>query len=248
MDDRILGPVEAFHRGRLPLGGRRQRALLAILLLHANEVVSSDRLIDELWGEGAPPNAAKMLHVYVSRLRKALDREGRERSSRDVLVTEAGGYLLHVEPGELDVRRFEALVEEGRRALAENAADRAAVRLREALALWRGPALADLAYERFAHSETARLEEARLAAVEDRIEADLACGRHGGLVGEIAALLGEHPLRERLAGQLMLALYRSGGQAEALEVYRRARTTAGRRARARARRGPLRSPGGDPAP
>jgi DNA-binding SARP family transcriptional activator len=164
-----------------------------------------------------------------------------------VLVTEAAGYLLHIEPGELDVRRFEALVEEGRQALAEDAPDLAAVRLEEALALWRGPALADLAYERFAPSETARLEEARLAAVEDRIEADLARGRHGGLVGEIEALLGEHPLRERLAGQLMLALYRSGRQAEALEVYRRARTTLVGELGLEPQT-PPRSPGGDPAP
>jgi YVTN family beta-propeller protein len=226
MEFRVLGPMEASHRGRLlPLGGRRQRALLAILLLHAGELVPTDRLIDELWGERAPEGASKLLRVYVSRLRKALDGAGLEGPSRDLLVTAAGGYVLHVEPGALDSRRFLALAEDGRQALAEGDPDQAADKLSEALALWRGPAFVDLQYVSFAQSEVARLEEARLVALEDRIESDLARGRHRGLVGELRTLVGEHPLRERLAAQLMLALYRSGRQAEALGVYQLIRRT-----------------------
>ncbi len=226
MEFRVLGPMEASHRGRLlPLGGRRQRALLAILLVHAGEVVPTDRLIDELWGERAPESASKLLRVYVSRLRRALDGGGQAGSSRDLLVTAAGGYVLHVEPGALDSRRFLALAEDGRRALSDGDPDLAADKLSEALALWRGAAFADLQYVSFAQSEIARLEEARLAALEDRIDSDLVRGRHRGLVGELRTLVGEHPLRERPAAQLMLALYRSGRQAEALEVYQLIRRT-----------------------
>jgi ABC-type transport system substrate-binding protein/DNA-binding SARP family transcriptional activator len=221
MEFSVLGPLEVRHEGSdVPLGSRKQRAVLAILLLRANEVVSRDTLIDELWGERPPPTADHTFQVYVSRLRTALRSSG---AGDDVLVTRPGGYLLRVAPGELDLHRFERLVEDGRRALEAGSPDRAAERLRKALSLWRGPALADVAFEPFARVDVDRLTEQRLAALEDRIEADLALGRHAALVAELESLVAEHPLRERLRGQLMTALYRCGRQADALDVYRDAR-------------------------
>jgi YVTN family beta-propeller protein len=212
MEFRILGPIEVAEEGRpIALGAAKQRALLAVLLLHANEVVSSDRLVDQLWGERAPAKAAKNVQVYVSQLRRLLG-DGQ-------LETEGRGYVLRLEPGALDAQRFQALLDEGRGALAAGEAKRAAETLREALGLWRGAALADVAYEQFAQAEIARLEELRLAALEERIEADLALGRHAALVAELEGLVRTEPLRERPRGQLMLALYRSGRHAEALEVY-----------------------------
>jgi YVTN family beta-propeller protein len=199
----------------LALGSPRQRALLAVLLVHRGEPVSSDRLIDELWGEQAPASAIKIVQGYVSNLRKVL--------GDGLLVTRGRGYSLQPEPGQLDVDRFESLVAEGRRALHERDLRTAAGRLREALALWRGPPFADFAYESFAQSEIARLEESRLAALGERIDAELALGEHARLVGELDGLVHEHPLRERFTAQLMLALYRSGRQADALESYRIAR-------------------------
>jgi class 3 adenylate cyclase len=198
MEFRILGPVEALldDGGALVLGGRG-RALLACLLLHANEVVSSERLIDALWGERPPETAQAALQVHVSQLRKAL---GPER-----IETRSPGYRLRVEPDELDAARFEAQVAGGRP--------------RQALALWRGPALADFQYEPWAESEIARLEELRSSTLEERIEADLAEGRHSQLVSELEGLVRTQPLRERLRGQLMLALYRCGRQADALALY-----------------------------
>ncbi len=223
MDFRILGPLEVSHEGlELPLAGSKQRAVLAILLLHANEVVSSDRLIDELWGEQPPPSAAKSLQVHVSRLRQALDRSG-ESDAGSVIVTRRGGYLIQLGPDELDKARFERLLDEGTKALADASPERAAGLLRDALALWRGPPLADFAYEPFAQAEIARLAELRLSAVEQRIEAELALGHHTQVIGELESLVGHHPFRERLRAQLMLALYRSGRQAEALEAYQDAR-------------------------
>ena len=220
MQFRLLGPLEVEDEGRpLVLGSAKQRALLAILLLHANEVVSRDRLIDELWGEQPPASAPHSLEVYVSRLRKTLQASGGEQ----LLVTRAGGYLLLLEPDQLDVTCFERLLEEGRRALAAGNYERASERFAEALALWRGPALGDLAYEPFARPVIERLEEQRLAAREERIEAELALGHHPSLIGELESVSRKHPLRERLHGQLMLALYRSGRQAEALEAYRETR-------------------------
>jgi peptide/nickel transport system substrate-binding protein len=226
MDYRILGPLEVSDGDcPLALGGDKQRALLAVLLLHAGEVVSADRLIDELWGERAPLAAANALQVQVSRLRKALDRSGArppgadQGSSGGVLVTRGHGYVLRVEPGELDLDRFQAVVEGGRRALAMGEVREAAEALRAGLALWRGPPLSDFAYEAFAQAPIAQLEELRLGAVEDRVEADLALGCHEELVGELAALVKQNPLRERIRAQLMLALYRCGRQAEALDVY-----------------------------
>jgi DNA-binding SARP family transcriptional activator len=210
---RILGPLEVVEAGRpLALGGPRQRALLAILLTRANEVVSSDRLIDELWGAQAPGTGTNALQYHVSQLRKTL-------GPSKALVTREPGYLIRVAPRELDLLQFERLVEEARQAPPEQAARL----LRDALDLWRGPALADLVSEPFAQAEILRLEELRLAALELRIETDLALGRHRGLVGELEALVHEHPLRERPRAQLMLALYRSGRQAEALDRYREGR-------------------------
>jgi len=214
---RLLGPLEAVVDGvPVVLGPPQQRAVLALLLLNANEVVSRDRIVDELWGERPPATAAKLVQVYVSALRKLLDPD------RSLLLTRPPGYLLRVEPEGLDLQRFERLVAQGRAALAEGSAATAGERFHEALALWRGPALADLAFAPFAQAEIGRLEDRRLDAVCDRIEADLALGR-GGVVGELEALVAEHPLRERLRGQLMLALYRSGRQAEALAAYQDAR-------------------------
>jgi DNA-binding SARP family transcriptional activator len=212
MDFRLLGPLEVLDSDRpVPLGRGRQRALFALLLIHANEVVSTDRLIDQLWGESPPRTALKSVQVYVSRLRKELG-DGR-------VVTQPPGYVLRADPSEIDVGRFERLVVEADGADRPGAADR----LRSALELWRGPALADVAYEPFAQAEIARLEEMRAAATEKRIDADLACGRHAELIGELESLVAQHPLWERLRSQLMLALYRSGRQADALAAYRNAR-------------------------
>ncbi len=200
---RILGPLEvvADNGSAIALPAPKVRALLALLLLNRNRVVPTDVLVDELWEERPPATAAKTLQVYVSQLRKAL--------GVDRVETEHGGYRLRVEPGEVDADAFEQLVEDGRP--------------QDALALWRGPALVDVRSERFARAAADRLEEARLAAVEDRIDAELDAGRHAALVGELEQLAEEHPVRERLTAQLMLALYRSGRQAEALEAYRRTR-------------------------
>ena len=209
---RILGPFEVLERGRpLALGGARQRALLLVLLLHRGEVVSTDRLIDELWGERPPITATKAVQVYVSHLRKSL--------GRGVLETHGRGYLLAVSPDRVDIDRFEALVADGRAALAAGEPRRAADLLSMALGIWRGPALAEFAYEPFARRDIDRLEEARLGALEDRIDAELALGQHRSVIGELERLVGEHPLRERPCELLMLALYRAGRQAEALRVY-----------------------------
>jgi YVTN family beta-propeller protein len=216
MDFRVLGPIEARDASRkLPLGGPKQRVLLAALLLRANEAVSRDDLIDGLWGERPPATAGHTLDAYVSRLRKLL---GGDRLSR-----QAPGYLLRVEPDELDLAWFDRLAAEGRRQLAAGDPRQAASTLRSALELWRGPALGDILYEPFASTHAERLEERRCAAIEDRIDAELACGRSGDLVVELEQLVAEHPFRERLLGQLMLALYRSGQQARALDLYRAAK-------------------------
>lgn len=199
------------------LGGRKRRSLLAVLLLERNRVVSADRLIDALWGDDPPETARNTLQVYASQLRKLLP-DG-------ALETAAPGYRIVIDAESVDLFQFERLSQDGRTALASGNAAEAAGALRAALALWRGPPLADLAWEPFAQSEVLRLEELRLAALEDRIEADLRIGRHGQLVAELERLVAEHPLRERLRGQLMLALYRSGRQADALAVYQRMRRT-----------------------
>jgi predicted ATPase/DNA-binding SARP family transcriptional activator len=214
MEFRILGPLEVLDGERaLPLGGPRRRALLALLLLHANEPVASDRLLEELWSD---PGAKNALEAAVSRLRRG--------PLRQRLETSALGYVLRVESDELDAERFARLLTEGRDALAADAV-RARSTLQEGLTLFRGDPLADFWYEPFAQGEIARLEELRLQALEERIEADLALRRHEAMVGELQPLLAANPLRERLAGQLMLALYRSGRQAQALETYRTTRET-----------------------
>jgi len=212
LDYRILGPLEVVDGNRtVPLGGPKQRSVLALLLLRANDVVAADTLIDRLWGERAPATAAKVLQVQVWRLRKAL--------GADVLVTRPPGYMLRVEAEEIDLARFERLVGEARGAVPAVAA----TKLREALALWRGTPLADLVHEDFAAAEVGRLEELRIVALEERVEADLALGRHGELVPDLEALVAAHAYRERLHGQLMLALYRSGRQADALERFQELR-------------------------
>jgi len=224
MEFRMLGPLEAVDGEHvLTLGGAKQRALLGVLLIHANEVVSSDRLIDQLWGEAPPEHAAKALHVHVSQLRKVLEPRGPPGSRDRVLETRPPGYVLQVGRDQLDAHRFERLVTEGKAALEGGDPLSAGALLREALALWRGPALADLGFEPFAQTEIARLTELRLAALEERIEADLALARHHDVVGELDGLVAEHPLRERLRAQHMLALYRSSRQAEALQTYHDAR-------------------------
>jgi DNA-binding SARP family transcriptional activator len=199
---RLLGTLEVVDDGRaVPLPGTKARAVLAVLLLDANRVVPLDRLVDALWDDDPPATAVKSLQVYVSQLRKAL--------GADRIETHARGYSVVAGPDELDAARFERLAAEGE--------------FEEALALWRGPALADFREERFAREAAARLEELRLGADEDRIEAELEAGRHATAVADLERLVAEHPLRERPRGQLMLALYRSGRQAEALELYRRTR-------------------------
>ena len=221
MEFHILGPLEVLDGGRpVPLRRGRLRVVLAALLLQRNQVVSVDRLVDDLWGDRPPANAANALQVYVSRLRRALAPNGRE-----LIRTQGAGYLLLVDDGAVDLDRFERLADAGRQALLRGNADRASTSLREALALWRGPPLTDLPSEEFARQALGRLEESRLAALEDRIEADLACGRHAVLVGELETLTAEHPYRERFRSQLVLALYRSERQAEALELCRETRRT-----------------------
>jgi DNA-binding SARP family transcriptional activator len=215
----LLGALEVTIGDRpAPLGEGRQRNVLVLLLLHRNEAVACDRLIDALWGEAPPATAAEVLQNYVGQLRRALgDREGQR------LQTRGRGYALRVEDGELDLDRFEKLVRDGGEALEREQPAEASERLREALAMWRGPPLADVAYEAFAQPEIARLEEQRTAALELRIDADLALGRHADVVSELEVLVAQQPLRERLRGQLMVALYRCGRQAEALEAYQDAR-------------------------
>ena len=212
----ILGPIELHIDGsRVPLGGLKQRALLAFLLLHANEVASRDRLIDALWGESPPPSASDALDTYVYRLRKLIG-YGR-------LARHGGGYLLSVEAGELDAGRFELLVSSAGEAAGAGDSRGAARMLTDALALWRGPALADVLYLPFADDPARHLEEQRLGALESRIEAKLDCGGGAALVPELEHLVADHPLRERLVAALMLALYRAGRQADALAVFQAAR-------------------------
>jgi DNA-binding SARP family transcriptional activator len=221
---RILGPLEALDGDRLvTLGGPRQRALLAVLLLNANETLSGDRLIDELWGERPPPTAAKTVQVYISRLRRALG----DARGEGTIATRDHGYELGLDPERLDAHRFERLVAEGRSELAAGRSARAASTLEGALALWRGPPLADLAFELFAQREIARLDDMRAAALELLTDAELALGHHAELVGRLERLVAEHPYRERFRAQLMLALYRCDRQAEALQAYHDARRVLG---------------------
>ncbi len=217
---RLLGQVEAWRDGsRVELGGRKQRAVLSALLVRAGRVVSQDQLIDDLWPDEPPARAAATVQVFVSNLRRALEPERPRGTPSTVLVTSAPGYVLSADPGAIDAHEFLRLVDEGRAALADEDADRAARLLARASALWRGPALADVADAPFAQAEAARLEELRLGCVEDRVDAELALGHHTGVVAELEQHVAAHPLRERARAQLVLALYRCGRQADALAGY-----------------------------
>jgi DNA-binding SARP family transcriptional activator/DNA-binding beta-propeller fold protein YncE len=213
----LLGPLEARVGGeRLPLGGARQRSLLALLLLHANEPVSRERLIEGVWGAERPSTIAAALNVHLSKIRKLLAAAGADAA----LVTEPHGYVLRVDPDRLDLHRFERLAREGREELVAGHPEEAAATLDRALALWRGPPLDELALDASVDAALGRLCELRLSALEDRFEAGLASGRHIELAAELEEFVREHPLRERARAQLMIALYRSGRQSEALQVYR----------------------------
>jgi DNA-binding SARP family transcriptional activator len=217
MEFLILGPLEVRSNGHsLPLGGPKQRAVLALLLLGANRVVARERLIAELWPDAPGRDSEHALRLQISRVRKALSAAG---DGQQRIVTRAPGYILRVEPDELDLERYERLVAAGRAALEARDAESAVARLRSAESLWRGRPLADLEFEPFARLDVERLEELRLAALEERIEAELAAGSHRELVPELEGLIAAHPLRERLRAQLMRALYASSRQAEALAVY-----------------------------
>lgn len=212
MEFRLLGPLELIDGDAVvPLGGPRQRALLAFLLLHRNQSVTTDRIVDALWETDPPRTAAQIVRVYVSQLRKVVGTE--------ILATDGSGYVLRVGDDELDVARFEKRAEEARRLLAAGEPAAALDAFDEALSLWRGAPLPDLAYDGFAQPEIARLEELRLTTLEDRFDAALAAGRDGDSVAALEHLVTSHPLRERLRAQLMLALYRAGRQADALAVY-----------------------------
>src|SRR5947207_651502 len=219
MEYRILGPLEVVDEGEpVPFSRLKERLVLAVLLLHANEFVSRERLIDELWGESPPPTAKKAVNVYVSQLRKALTRNG-----HDPIATADGGYRLEVGSDELDAAHLRQLLANARERTAAGELEAAAELLSEALALWRGPTLAGLLLESHGRDEVAQLDELRLTALMDRIDCELALGRHEDALGELQVLVGEHPLRERLRAQLMLALYRADRQAEALDAYQQAR-------------------------
>jgi WD40 repeat protein/DNA-binding SARP family transcriptional activator len=223
MDFLILGPLEVLDEGRaVAVAGSKQRALLAVLLLHGNETLSTARLIDELWGEAPPATATKAVHVHVSRLRKALA-AGNGNGASELVLTHEQGYELRLDPERLDAARFERLLGKGRGELAAGRPHAAAEALEEALGLWRGPPLADFAYEHFAQPVIARLEEQRVEAFELSVEARLALGRHAEVVPQLEALIQEHPYHERLRWLLMLALYRCDRQADALQAYQDAR-------------------------
>ncbi len=221
MEFRILGPLEVLEGGRpLALGRLKERVVLGLLLLHANEFVSRERLIDELWGVSPPPTARKAVNVYVSKLRKTLSRNGHVP-----IATADGGYRLIVDPESLDAERVRGLLASANECVAAGDAPAASRLLQEALALWRGPTLAGLPLESFGREEVAQLDELRLTVLMDRIDCDLALGRHEAVLGELHVLVGEHPLRERPRAQLMLALYRADRQADALDAYAEARRT-----------------------
>jgi DNA-binding SARP family transcriptional activator/CheY-like chemotaxis protein len=218
---RLLGQVEAWRDGsRVELGGRKQRAVLAALLVRAGRVVSQDQLIDDLWLDDPPARAAATVQVFVSNLRRALEPDRPRGEPARLLVTSAPGYVLRADPGAIDAHEFVRLAGEGRAALDDDDGERAAKVLATAAGLWRGAALADVADAPFAQAEASRLEELRRGCAEDLVDAELSLGRHTAVIAELEQQVGEHPLRERPRAQLMLALYRSGRQADALAVYR----------------------------
>lgn len=215
----ILGGLEVTNDGdAIDVKGPKQRALLTLLLLHANQTVSTDRIIDALWGEDLNGREVATLRVHIANLRRSLESPG--AAEPGLIVTQPPGYRLTTDPDSIDANRFERLASEGRRLLHEDAAE-AEIRLSEALSLWRGSALEEVGYEIFAEAEVRRLEELRISTIEDLFEARLALDAHAELVGEIESAVAVNPLRERLWGQLMTALYRSGRQADALTAFRR---------------------------
>jgi len=223
---RLLGSFEVSDGHRpLALGGFKQQAVLVILVLSANEVVSADRLVDELWRKDPPRQATGSLQAYVSNLRRALDPGRAPREASGVLRTQGAGYLLAADPADIDAARFEQLAADGRVQLREGHPQAARVALADALTLWRGPALAEFRDESFAAGDAARLEELRIDALEARLAADLALGEHGAVVAELQRLVVDEPLREQLWAHLITALYRSGRQADALAAYERCRRT-----------------------
>ena len=226
MEFLVLGRLEVRREGRpIRIGAGKQRALLAFLLLHANQSVSRDRLIDELWGAAAPPTVSTQLRVRLAELRQLLEPGRESRAPGDVIVSQDGGYLIKVEEDDVDMLRFERLVGEASAQLDAGESEAASQELCAALALWRGSALEDFTYEPFAQATIARLEELRLVALERRIEADLALGRHEDLVPELEGLVATHRHRERLRTHLMLALYRAGRQGDALAAFQKTRHT-----------------------
>jgi YVTN family beta-propeller protein len=219
MEFRILGRLEVVdENGPVALGPLKERLVLAVLLLHANEAVTRERLIDELWGESPPPTARKAVNVYISQVRKTLSRDG-----NDPIATEAGGYRLGLDPDQLDLSRMRHLLMQARECSSSGDLKAAAQLFREVLQLWRGPTLAGLLLESVGRHEIEQLDELRLTALMDRIDCDLALGHHEQVIGELNVLVTEHPLRERLRAQQMLALYRADRQADALDAYQQAR-------------------------
>jgi DNA-binding SARP family transcriptional activator len=215
----LLGPLEVSNAEEpVPAGGLNQRAILAYLLLHANRTVATSQLVRAVWGEDAPPTARKMLQAAIAGLRELLATDTGQ--NHPVLVTRAPGYLLRINPQDIDLHRFQHLLASGRAALADRSWDAAAVALRAAWRLWRGPVVADLAEAGIDWPELAVVRSSRLAAFEDHMDAELAVGRHHEVLGELEAAVAEEPMRERLCSNLMLALYRCGRQADALEFYR----------------------------
>jgi DNA-binding SARP family transcriptional activator len=224
LEYRLLGPVEVRLDGEvLDLGVYKQRALLALLLINANQVVSTDRIIDELWSDDAKGDHQKALWVVVSRLRSVLEPDRKKRTDGSIILSRPPGYVLSVESDDVDANRFEALATEGR-ALLETDPAAASLVLAEALALWRGHPLEEFTYEEFAAAEVARLDELRLAAIENRIDADLRSGRSRELIGELESLVRQHPARERMTAHLMLALHLTGRQGDALRAFGALRT------------------------
>ncbi len=247
VDFALLGPLVAMRHGQpLDLGGSRQRAILALLLLQPNRVVSLAQVIRGVWGEQAPPAAVRTAQTYVFHLRHQLEPDRPPRSPARLLTTTGAGYAVSVDPVSIDVGRFESALEAARVAGQAGDADRASDLLGSALALWRGPVLDDLAAYPFVRPEAARLEELRLAAVEAKLDADLARGLHDSVAAECERWIAREPLRERLREISMLALYRSGRQAEALSAYQRARAVLGSRAGRRPRAGAAADPPSGP--
>jgi len=226
MEYHILGPTEVLDGGvPVDIGSRQQRALLTLLIVNVNRVVSTERILEEFWPND-PEGKEKTLWVYISRLRSALEPERKARSRSTVLMTADHGYSLRVDEFDIDAHRFERAVEHAR-ALVRDDPVTAGKELRVALDMWRGDALEDFTYDEFAQPEIGRLEELRLIAIEDRIDADLRIGLHREVIGELESLVRQHPLRERPVGLVMVALYRSGRQADALRAFQLHRRTIG---------------------